>query len=751
MINAAEAIICPFWDPELRELDHWTVDPGELHGLLVRQFWCWTSFEWQRPPDDGPALRMHRGLDVDCTGYDALIVSLIAPPDSVLEVTLGTDRGELNYKAPPAGTLKTERRIDLDGAYHLRRIVVEISEGDSGIRSGWFNWIGLQDTAAVPLYERRWRCYDAEWADYIKPPDYTPAFEPSLGIVATREEIEQVRTGHTAYLQNHGASPITKMADSVRGTNPEESIGEYVGFFSATRMTSDTRYNRERDHDKMLVTSGLKAATAGIILKDAGLMRLSARYAMSLAMCANWEDGMVNRFPGSNFDTRCFVQSLCLHDIAMILDLAGDLFTDLGRGYLLRRLSEEGLATVTYNTWKYEYLFHCNQLAWFSPGRMLASLVVERTWPRAVPHTDICYRDLVESMESSILPDGGYVEGPNYFQCVGRDANLAFYYYARGRNLDFGSIVPEIVKKTAGFGAAVASSDDSQDVFAICDAKPGFDQQALAFLDFLMPDTAWGRMLDKSLKNSGFPTSLIGAILFDEARVESTYQFPAIIYLSNTGIACSSRAAHDRPVRMLVMGNHAGAGHTHEDKGSFILEYSGDTFAMDPGTCDYSDPLSNILKGCERHNMLIPTGVDERPHPDSPIDVDVKPVASGDAHRFEAAIDLTPGWERYYRSWTRRIESPTPTIIEIEDAWELVRGEGVAFLWNTTLAVRIAPDESKVTVRGRNGTATMYRPEGSDVTLEELPLPNGKRQNRISFITKKMRGTTRVRVEIHAP
>ena len=47
----------------------------------------------------------------------------------------------------------------------------------------------------------------------------------------------------------------------------------------------------------------------------------------------------------------------------------------------------------------------------------------------------------------------------------------------------------------------------------------------------------------------------------------------------------------------------AGAGHNHEDKGSFVLEFAGETFAMDPGTCDYSNPLAEILSHCERHNM----------------------------------------------------------------------------------------------------------------------------------------------------
>ncbi|MFQ9800095.1 MAG: heparinase II/III family protein [Clostridia bacterium] len=47
---------------------------------------------------------------------------------------------------------------------------------------------------------------------------------------------------------------------------------------------------------------------------------------------------------------------------------------------------------------------------------------------------------------------------------------------------------------------------------------------------------------------------------------------------------------------MVVLGNRSGAGHAHEDRGSFILEYAGQTFAMDPGTCDYSSSYSMMLQ-----------------------------------------------------------------------------------------------------------------------------------------------------------
>ena len=65
-INAAEAVVCPFWDPEFDELSKWTVESGLEHGLSVYQFWCWTTFEWTRPTANGETgKRQSAHADVD--------------------------------------------------------------------------------------------------------------------------------------------------------------------------------------------------------------------------------------------------------------------------------------------------------------------------------------------------------------------------------------------------------------------------------------------------------------------------------------------------------------------------------------------------------------------------------------------------------------------------------------------------------------------------------------------------------------
>lgn len=731
-INVAEAIIDPLWDPQLSELSQWTVTLGADHGLRIYQYWCWVSFEWARKPAHGPVVRMSRRFSLDCTRYDRLIISAMIPERAVFHIIVRTDRGEIEFIEPSASGQKREYAVDLQGAARLDAITLEITAVDDGMANGWINWIGLQNSALLPHHLAQFERFDASWAPYLKPESYEPTFTPSYGILINADELAAFRAEHDAFVARHGASPFTIAADAAARLVPEAMIHDYVNFWT------DTRYCRERDRDHLLLRHGPAAAIGGLLLRDKALLRLAARYALALAMCDHWDDGFICAFPGSNFEHRCFVQSLCTHETALILDLAGELFTDIGREYTLRRIAEEGLASINFNTWKHEYIFHCNQLAWFTPGRMLGYLVLEHATPRARPYTELAYADLIESLGYTILRDGGYVEGPSYFRCVARDAGLSLYYYARARGKPYPSVIPEVMTRTASFGAAVASTDEAADVIPICDASPLMEQEGLAVMAALLPDSAWVGMYHKAMARAGEMPETVLAWQLSHKVPSQSRPLPAFVSLPEMGIMASTRRLNGQIVKLFIMGNRAGAGHTHEDKGSFVLEFAGDTFAMDPGTCDYGHPLSVTLTQCQRHNMLVPVGVAERTHPANPLHVDVKPRGGGDEISFHAEIDATPGWEAYYCRWTRAWDSPAPDTLTISDDYELVKGDAVEFYWNTKLPVTIAG--RRVTIIGRRGQVILTGPADCAVRVEELPLLDGEAQRRIAFRREGRKG-----------
>jgi len=732
-INMAEAIIEPFFDGSISGFSKWVIDDGTEHGLVVKQNWCWVTFEWARRAVDNRPLRMKRDFDVDCGDYNDLIVSVMAPPGAVVKLVVQTERGAVMGRSKTFGAVKQEVPVSLRGARRIQNVTMEIHSRHNGTATGWFNWIGLRHRRLLKRYEKQWQRFDSTWDKYLVPEDYIPSFKPALGVLMSEAELNAARAQHESMVAAGQVSPFTAAGQLAAQRAPEESISDYVNFWH------DTRYNRVRDHGNSLLTHGPDAAIDGLLRRDPKMMRLAARYALSIAHCEHWDDAFICCFPGGLFDHRCFVQSLCAFDVALILDLAGDLFTGLGREFLMRRLAEEALGSIAFNVWKYEYIHHCNQLAWFTPGRMMALLVLERHWPRVRPYTEQAITELQESLKDVILPDGGYLEGPTYFRCVGRDGLLPLYLHARARGQDPASAIPEGVRRCAAFGEVVASTDEDQDVIPACDAGNRHELISQAMLATALPRSAWARMLAHRLPPGTLPPYVpqvpvqsmadLLLTLVIAGRMEKKELPPAdpFVMLPNLGWAASTRKLNGQTVKLFLMGNQANAGHTHEDKGSFVLEFAGETFAMDNGTTDYSSPYAGLAHNCDRHNMLVPVAEGERPHPQSPLPFDVKPQCTGDATQFQATMDLTPGWAGFYRRWNRTWNSPTPDSLTIIDDYELDKGSAVDFFWLTEREVTVKG--RLITLQGKRGRVMIEAEAGTVVRVDDLPFLRGTSTN----------------------
>jgi hypothetical protein len=331
-----------------------------------------------------------------------------------------------------------------------------------------------------------------------------------------------------------------------------------------------------------------------------------------------------------------------------------------------------------------------------------------------------------------------------YFRCIGRDAGLGVYYYSRALDRPLSELVPEPMRRCGDFGEAVISTDEESDVIPICDAIKDHEIASQAMMASLLPESAWARMLRKTVARShGWPIGgkNMGAsvpAMVDAAiswgliqRLPAKSHAPqSLVSLPMMGPLVSQRKLGDAWVKLFIQGNRANAGHTHEDKGSFILEFAGETFAFDPGSCDYSLPLATELRNCERHNMLVPFGMTERPHPACPLPVDVQPVGKGDAVSFHAELDVTPGWEPYYRRWHRTWDSPSADVLIISDDYELAAGEGVEFYWQTRLPVTI--DGCRAVLTGTRGRVELEAPENCAWRVDKLPLLDGI-QHRLAF------------------
>ncbi len=728
-INSAEAIFEPFFDQYLSEITAWRCDAPGATGLSQVRGWAFIIFQWTMPADDGLVLRMRRDYDrpVPCADYDRLLVCFNLPEETVMTLTAETDAGRRTRRTEPAGATRREEALELGGAKQINSLTVEVRSPHRRAGSGWMLWIGLQSTTRLKFHLGQWSGYNDQWDKYLQPPEFEPTFTPAFGLMINAEELAGVRS-------EFAASPVTDelrlLAERARNQRPEAMIGENLNFWSTNV------FRRERDIGKMLSLHGSHAAQAGLLWQDKELCRLAARFALSLVHCEHWEDIFFAHMRGSVWDQRGFVQSIGAWDCAVILDLCGEWFTPLGRQLVLRRLATEAHGAMCQASWWWEYMYYTNQMAWISPARIYSLLVLEKCTPvhlepnyppppvsRVAPHTDLAWANLAENISRALLPDGGYLEGPTYFTWTARQAILGAMLYARGRDRHPRELVSPSLLKTGRLAEMLYSTDDGQEMILVGDGVMTIGE-GVAMLAWLLPDSHWVTILRKQLKRAGAAPLLLALRLAREVPAVGP-AFRSFLEMPDTGMMCSVRKLGAELVKLFLMGNKAGGDHQHEDKGSFVLECAGDSFAFDFGVVDYANPVTELLKQAQRHNMLTPWSDDARPKPDNPLHVDVKPQGTGDDTRFNATMELTPGWAGWYKKWRRTWDSPAADTLIITDEWEIAQGRGVIFHWTTRLPMRIEGDQ--VIIEGRRAFAVITIPAGVEAQIEQLPLQDPRR------------------------
>ena len=726
-INSAEAVFAPFFDERLGELPTWTADAPGTRGYKLTQSWAFVIINWEHPAPDGLVLRLHKTFPaLDCALYDRLLVAINLPEDSTISLAAETDAGPRRHTGKPCGATRHEEWLQLDGARRILSLTVEVRHPRPAAGLGWLLWFGLQSTARLPYHLAQWTGYDEQWDKYLQPPDFEPTFNPTYGLMITADELEAVRQS----LANTDAiRELHIVADMARRIRPESLIGENINFWNFKG------FRRERDMANMITLHGPFAAQAGVFWRDKELCRLAARFAISIAHCDHWEDVFFAFMRGSNWDQRGGLQAVASWDCSVILDLCGEWFTPLGRDLILRRIATEAHGAMCHGPWWWEYMYHGNQLTWITPGRLYGLLVLEQTMParlgnfpkppsRVAPHTDIAWANLQDNLAKILLPDGGYIEGATYFTWVARQTVLSAQLYGRARGQDARQLVPSALARTDRLAEMLYSTDDGQDMVLTGDACFPFGE-ALAFLAWLMPRSHWVTIYRKSLQRAGFAPMLLALRLDHEIPAQGPALAP-FLEMKDTGMMASVRQLGPELVKLIIVGNKAGGDHQHEDKGSFILECAGDSFALDFGVMDYANPVTDLLKQCQRHNMLTPWSDDERPKPQNPIPADAKPHGTGNATRFHATIDATPGWEGWFTKWHRTWDSPAPGQLVITDDWAVDKGRGVIFHWTTRLPIRL--EGRRVVIQGCRARAEFDLPEGVEAVVEQLPLMDPRRR-----------------------
>ena len=214
------------------------------------------------------------------------------------------------------------------------------------------------------------------------------------------------------------------------------------------------------------------------------------------------------------------------------------------------------------------------------------------------------------------------------------------------------------------------------------------------------------------------------------------------------GVMASTRFFEGEPVKILLIGTKAGMHHhRHNDRGSFVLEFAGDTYAADPGGQIYADADSGLVRRSDYHNMLVPDIIPDN-EPMAIAKADVYPCGNGDETSFAAEILPAPSSYDYFTEWKRSIHSTTPNRILFRDEYRLTKNHKSArFLWITQLPWTKIQD-GVIRLDGKDSYALISYPADLKFHVQELKVRGKEIFHRLNFEKEGESGTIDIQVEL---
>jgi hypothetical protein len=160
---------------------------------------------------------------------------------------------------------------------------------------------------------------------------------------------------------------------------------------------------------------------------------------------------------------------------------------------------------------------------------------------------------------------------------------------------------------------------------------------------------------------------------------------PVFRILPDSGILTSSRPTPAGRVRVVLSGCQTkDAGHSHEDRGSLIVEAFGRSLLNEVGMIGYEIAEHVLLKDARYHCVACPGPLDDLPHQQLPTAGAIVPAGSGDERRLTAEVDLALAWGAAVRSASRRIDSGRPEELVLTDRFALPEARPTTVVFVTT-------------------------------------------------------------------
>ena len=714
-LNEAEAVIEPFTNgypaPDGSRFDLWapyTITWARGAAGHVNEGGAITI---HAAPRDAPAVTLSRPCDLDLHGFDRLRFFVTMPSHAWLTLTGridGVDHTLIDRAAGNNGN--DELDAPLPGA-HLESLTIQIGLSRNEATAVTLVWLGLvNDEAERRLASRRYN-FTADWPGLLEPAPR--AASPALGLFFDAPDLDplrqRMRQPHLAPFYN----AVRDRAQRQMRIEPEAQVGDYTPGVNRP-------HHRRRDRDRVQFAQGSMDVLAfvGLIEQDEAMSRHAARMALAMAHCRWWIPsiaGVVN-YP------RAYSAGWIVRAMPLVLDWAGHVLTPHGKEVLRDSMVRKALPIIENEFMRWEYIRYMNQGPMHSIGRILMYLSLVKTYPRYETFVQLAEQDLLEMLDHYIQPDGGTKEGMGYWHII-EDCLVVLYALARHRGERFEDYVPGKIQRTGDFALAMRSTVNDLKYLPInkggaTPAHQWVKPRIAAAFSRLSSNARWPAVYAKCVSAADAAQVDVYHLLLAPDTITSQPEpaRPALEVFPDVGQVTACRADESLgTVRLHVCSGPSKGGHSHADKGSFILEAAGESLAIDRGSTSYADPVHHAMVNAGWHNLTCPE--DET---GTPLTQDLSNeggrIVGAEQHddALFVASDNRDAWEPgLFTANLRRFVSPEPGLLIIDDELVMHSPHAVSFRLNALHPVQ--QHESTWWVRGERASLCIeplnWRPE----------------------------------------
>ena len=748
-VNEAEAVFAVFWDSSHHEVrNNW-----KIHAGSGSQGWCNYSFRWDKRKvrRNVPAFGMSMKETFTIGDYNLAVFSCSIPPKAKLKVTLDTDQGIRSKEWIAVSGYRDEYKMPLEEAKVIRKVTFEVYEtGKNKTSKGFLLWMGFENTVKLKNYLARLKFTASQPLDkFMAPPSVKPDFKGKTNLLAPAETLAKLQKDYALQKKKTGKDP---MKIDVSNYKVEENLTDILPFANVSL------FGRVRDQERKYPYQNVETLiNKGLICQDEAMLRAAVRTAIVYALTPIWDCTFYSAFMDSGWDQRVFCHSSIAYQVALVLDYCHELLSPAGEALLAKKLALEGLGQINYNVWRYTYLFGNNQLSVFTKGRLASYLVLEkqRGWHGRVvkPYTELAMKEMLESVEKLIHPDGSFMEGPPYFGYTLSGIQPVLEMYANVRGKDLKSVIPSCMKNLGNFGDAFISTDRRGGFIPVSSGQGngrGASPALAQFLARIAPDSQWVNLYNNLYKQKGDGIFYnLSLRTYHKDVPKKAVPLRPLVQLPVMGVAASHRYYNGKITKLLVNGTKAKVQcHRHNDRGSFVLEFASDTFAADPGGQNYSDVDGDQVKRSDYHNMLVPSVMPGN-EPMNVAPANVYPAVKGNKKSFFSRMNAAPGSHHFFQSWVRVIDSPTPDVYTFTDQYTLKKGYNAArFLWITELPVQIRKN-NVVRIDGKEAYCLITVPRNMKIRKETLVVRKKEKYTRLSFERPGRSGKIRIQARFY--